>query len=202
MHLAAHARIDRAALGADVVVCSPYKFCGPHLGVLAADPDLLAGLRPDKLLPSSDAVPERFELGTLPYELLAGTAAAVNYLAGLGEGEDRPARLTDAFARLATHEHVLRSRLEEGLRERGAAIYSRAARRTSTVLFDLPGRSAGDVSLGLAAQGITAPAGCFYAIEASRHLGLGDHGAVRAGLAPYTDADDVTRLLTALDVLL
>ena len=202
VHLAAHARIDRAALGADVVVCSPYKFCGPHLGVLAADPDLLAGLRPDKLLPSSDAVPERFELGTLPYELLAGTAAAVNYLAGLGEGEDRPARLTDAFARLATHEHVLRSRLEEGLRERGAAIYSRAARRTSTVLFDLPGRSAGDVSLGLAAQGITAPAGCFYAIEASRHLGLGDHGAVRAGLAPYTDADDVTRLLTALDELL
>ena len=94
VHLAAHVRVDRAALGADIVVCSPYKFCGPHLGVLAADPDLLAGLRPDKLLPSSDAVPERFELGTLPYELLAGTTAAVNYLAGLGEGDDRPTRLT------------------------------------------------------------------------------------------------------------
>ena len=79
------------------MVCSPYKFCGPHLGVLAADPALLADLRPDKLLPSSDVVPERFELGTLPYELLAGTTAAVDYLAGLGEGEDRPARLDQAF---------------------------------------------------------------------------------------------------------
>ena len=202
VHLAAHVRIDRATLGADIVVCSPYKFCGPHLGVLAADPDLLAGLRPDKLLPSSDVVPERFELGTLPYELLAGTTAAVNYLAGLGEGEDRPARLTRAFDRLAAHEHVLRTELEEGLRDRGASIYSRAARRTSTVLFDLPGRTAGDVSLGLAAQDVAAPAGSFYAIEASRHLGLGDHGAVRAGLAPYTDAGDVDRLLAALDPVL
>jgi len=199
VHLAAHVRVDRTALGADLVVCSPYKFCGPHLGVLAADPDLLAGLRPDKLLPSSDAVPERFELGTLPYELLAGTTAAVDYLAGLGEGGDRPTRLTRAFARLAANEHVLRTRLEDGLRERGATIYSRAGRRTSTVLFDLPGRAAADVSLGLAAQGVNAPAGSFYAIEASRHLGLGDHGAVRAGLAPYTDASDVDRLLEALD---
>ncbi|HEY5978678.1 MAG TPA: cysteine desulfurase-like protein [Microlunatus sp.] len=201
VHLAAHVRIDRVALGADVVVCSPYKFCGPHLGVLAADPDLLAGLRPDKLLPSTDAVPERFELGTLPYEFLAGTTAAVDYLAGLGEGEDRPTRLTTTFDRLAAHEHVLRTLLEAGLRDRGATIYSRAARRTSTVLFDLPGRSAGEVSLRLAAHGVTAPAGSFYAIEASRHLGLGDHGAVRAGLAPYTAADDVARLLAALDDL-
>ena len=199
VHLAAHVRVDRTALGADVVVCSPYKFCGPHLGVLAADPDLLARVRPDKLLPSSDAVPERFELGTLPYELLAGTTAAVDYLAGLGEGGDRPTRLDRAFARLAANEHVLRTQLEDGLRGRGATIYSRARRRTSTVLFDLPGRAAADVSLALAGRGVNAPAGSFYAIEASRHLGLGDHGAVRAGLAPYTDADDVDRLLAALD---
>ena len=201
VHLAAHVRVDRTALGADVVVCSPYKFCGPHLGVLAADPGLLAGLRPDKLLPASDAVPERFELGTLPYELLAGTTAAVDYLAALGEGGDRATRLTRAFSRLATDEHVLRTQLEEGLLARGATIYSRASRRTSTVLFDLPGRTADVVSIGLAARGVTAPAGCFYAIEASRHLGLGDRGAVRAGLAPYTDADDVERLLSALDHL-
>ena len=202
VHLAAHVSIDRAALGADVVVCSPYKFCGPHLGVLAAAPHLLAGLRPDKLLPSSDSVPERFELGTLPYEQLAGTTAAVDYLATLGDGADRPARLTEAFARLGANEYVLRTQLEEGLRERGATIYSRAAVRTSTVLFDLPGHTADEVSLGLAAAGVTAPAGAFYAIEASRHLGLGDHGAVRAGLAPYTDAGDVERLLTALHTLL
>ncbi|MCZ0997221.1 aminotransferase class V-fold PLP-dependent enzyme [Streptomyces mirabilis] len=86
VHYTAHTFVDLARLGADFFVCSPYKFLGPHHGVLAAAPALLETLRPDKLLPSSDAVPERFELGTLPYELLAGTRAAVDLLAGLGTG--------------------------------------------------------------------------------------------------------------------
>jgi selenocysteine lyase/cysteine desulfurase len=202
VHLAPHALVDVAALGADFFACSSYKFLGPHCGVVAGRPELLEQLHPDKLVPSSDAVPERFELGTLPYELLAGTTAAVDYLAALGEGEDRPTRLTQAFARLGTNEHALRTVVEDGLRERGATVYSRASRRTSTVLFDLPGRTAPQVSSGLADHGVTAPAGSFYAIETSRHLGLGDHGAVRAGLAPYTDVDDVARLLSALDELL
>ena len=79
------------ALGADFFACSPYKFLGPHCGVLAADPALLETLRPAKLLPSTDAVPERFELGTLPYELLAGTTAAVDFLASLGPAGRAPA---------------------------------------------------------------------------------------------------------------
>ena len=83
VHATAHVATDLPASGADFWVCSPYKFLGPHLGVLAARPELLETLRPAKLLPSSDAVPERFELGTLPYELLAGTTAAVEFLAGL-----------------------------------------------------------------------------------------------------------------------
>lgn len=198
VHLAAHVRIDRVAIGADILVCSPYKFCGPHLGVLAASPALLETLHPDKLLPSTDVAPERFELGTLPYELLAGTTAAVDYLAALGDGTTRPERLDDAFHLLATAEHALQARLEEGLAERDARIYSRAERRTSTVLFDLPGQDAAGVALRLAAAGVTAPAGHFYAIEASRLLGLGDHGAVRAGLAPYSSPDDVERLVAAL----
>ena len=198
VHLAAHVRIDRAALGADVVVCSPYKFLGPHLGVLAASPALLETLRPDKLLPSTNVVPERFELGTLPYELLAGTIAAVDYLAALGDGATRTERLDDAFDRLTEAEHALQARLETGLLARGATVYSRAARRTSTVLFDLPGEDAGTVALRLAAADVAAPAGHFYAIEASRLLGLGDRGAVRAGLAPYSCSADVDRLLAAL----
>src|SRR3954449_5523044 len=84
VHLTAHSPVDVQALGADFYTCSPYKFLGPHCGVLAADPDLLETLRPAKLLPSTDAVPERFELGTLPYELLAGTTAAIDFLASLG----------------------------------------------------------------------------------------------------------------------
>lgn len=198
VHLAAHVRIDRAALGADIVVCSPYKFCGPHLGVLAASPALLETLRPDKLLPSTNVVPERFELGTLPYELLAGTTAAVDYLAALGDGATRPEQLDDAFSRLTRVEHVLQARLEEGLAQRGATIYSRATRRTSTVLFELPDQDSTEVARRLAAAGVTSPAGHFYAIEASRVLGLGEQGAVRAGLAPYSSPDDIERLLTAL----
>ena len=86
MHAAAHCPIDMAALGADFLVCSPYKFLGPHCGVLAGRVPLLEALRPDKLLPSTDVVPERFELGTLPYELMAGTTAAVDFLAALVAG--------------------------------------------------------------------------------------------------------------------
>ena len=81
VHLAPHTLVDMAALGADLLACSPYKFLGPHCGVVAGRPELLEGLRPDKLVPSSDTVPERFELGTLPYELLAGTTAAVDFIA-------------------------------------------------------------------------------------------------------------------------
>ena len=89
VHLTAHAPVDVAALGADIYACSPYKFLGPHCGVLAAAPDLLESLTPEKLAPSPDSVPERFELGTLPYELLAGTTAAVDFLAGLDPGRYR-----------------------------------------------------------------------------------------------------------------
>ncbi|MFF0511779.1 cysteine desulfurase-like protein [Streptomyces sp. NPDC004250] len=204
VHYASHAVVDPAALGADTLVCSPYKFLGPHLGVLAARPDFLETLRPDKLLPSSDAVPERFELGTLPYELLAGTRAAVDFLAGLEPDAHggRRERLVASFAALERHEDALRRRIEAGLADLGGiTVHSRAARRTPTLLFTVAGLSPAEVYRRLAERGVDAPAGTFYALEASRHLGLGDEGAVRVGLAPYTSADDVDRLLTALAAL-
>ena len=224
VHAAAHACLDVAALGADLLVCSPYKCLGPHCGVLAGSPELLGRLRPDKLLPSSDDVPERFELGTLPYELLAGVTACVNVLAGLAgsapmepdeagdsgaigsDGRDRRngsrrAHLAVAFAAIEAHEDRLRARIEETLAEVGAQVYSRAAVRTPTLLFRLPGVADGEVRRGLAARGVNAPNGAFYAIECSRHLGLGAAGAVRVGLAPYTDDDDVDRLAAGLRAL-
>ncbi|MFE1991113.1 cysteine desulfurase-like protein [Streptomyces parvulus] len=201
VHYASHAVVDPAALGADTLVCSPYKFLGPHLGVLAARPEFLETLRPDKLLPSSDAVPERFELGTLPYELLAGARAAVDFLAGLETeaGGTRRERLVASFAALEAHEDALRGRIEQGLADLdGVTVHSRAARRTPTLLFTVAGLSPAEVYRRLAERGVDAPAGTFYALEAARHLGLGDEGGVRVGLAPYTSADDVDRLLTAL----
>jgi cysteine desulfurase family protein (TIGR01976 family) len=202
VHYAAHVAVDLPALGADTLVCSPYKFLGPHLGVLTGRAELLDSLHPDKLLPSSDAVPERFELGTLPYELLAGTRAAVDFLAGLAPGTAGPGRrerLVAAFEAMEEHEDRLRARIEKGLAELpGVTLHSRAGHRTSTLLFTVEGVAAAEVSSRLAEHRVDAPASHFYALEASRHLGLGDEGGVRVGLAPYNDDADVDRLLKAL----
>lgn len=205
VHLTPHAYVDVAALGADFFACSPYKFLGPHHGVLAADPALLETIEPDKLLPATDAVPERFELGTLPYELLAGTTAAVDFLADLvpgpvaRAGSSRRARLRVSMGALEEHEALLFGRLLGGLRALpDVVLHGSPARRTPTVLFSVRGRSPGEVYQALAGAGVNAPGGSFYALEASRWLGLGDDGAVRAGLAPYTDESDIDRLLAAV----
>ena len=201
VHHAAHASVDLQAMGADVVACSPYKFFGPHCGALAADPAFLETLHPDKLAPSSDAVPERFELGTLPYELMAGTVAAVDFMADLVPGEGtRRERLVRSMAAVEQHESVLRARIEAALVELpGATLYSRAAHRTPTLLVDFAGHDSSAIYRFLAGRGVNVPASSFYALEASRALGLGDAGALRIGLASYTDDDDVDRLLDGLE---
>ncbi|WP_232664105.1 cysteine desulfurase-like protein [Pseudonocardia sp. TRM90224] len=200
VHYTAHAGVDVTALGADFFACSPYKFLGPHCGVLAASPELLETLRPQKLLPATDAVPERFELGTLPYELLAGTTAAVDFLAGFDRTDGtRRDRLLASASAVEAHEERLRGRIEEGIAALPRTrIFSKAAHRTPTLLVGFTDRAPGDAYTFLAERGINAPAGSFYALEASRHLGLGDTGALRIGLAPYVDDNDVTRLLEAL----
>jgi cysteine desulfurase family protein (TIGR01976 family) len=199
VHLTAHRPIDVAAIEADFFVCSPYKFLGPHCGVLAASPRLLEGVSFENLLPQTDIVPERFELGTLPYELMAGTTAAVDFLASLGAGERRRARLMAAMNAIEAHEDELRAVIEDGLtRLPGVVVHSRARERTPTLLVTFEGRAAGDAYAFLAARGVNAPAGSFYALEASRRLGLGDDGGLRIGLAPYTDGGDVERLMAGL----
>src|SRR6266702_1730036 len=136
VHHTAHATVDLPALGADFYVCSSYKFLGPHMGVLAAAPALLETVWPDKLLPSTNVVPERFEFCTLPYELLAGARAAVDFLADLSPASagTRRERLVATYTALNEHEDVLRTRIETGLAElESVHVYSRAARRTPTL---------------------------------------------------------------------
>src|SRR5918997_5460672 len=199
VHATAHLPVHVDALGADFFVCSPYKFLGPHCGALAAAPALLEGLRPQKLLPSPDVVPERFELGTLPYELLAGTTAAIDFLAGLGTGHTRRDRIVTALGAIGAHEDRLRERIEQGLAELpGVTVLSRAAHRTPTLLVTFADRESAAAYAFLAERGVHAPAGTFYALEPARRLGLGDTGALRIGLAPYVDASDVDRLLVGL----
>ena len=179
VHLVPHAAVDLAALGADFLVCSPYKFFGPHCGVLAARPELLESLQPDKLLPSSDAVPDRFELGTLPFELMAGTTAAVDFIAGLSPQATgtRRERVLASMAVVEAHEDALRLTSSPAWPTLdGVVLHGRAAERTPTVLFTVPGRDPAAVSELLAEEGVNAPAGSFYALEAARWMGLGAAG--------------------------
>ncbi|GAA4056373.1 cysteine desulfurase-like protein [Actinomadura miaoliensis] len=206
VHYTAHQFVDVPALGADLFVCSPYKFLGPHCGVLAADPELLETLHPDKLVPSTDVVPERFELGTLPYEILAGATAAVDFLAGIapGGGATRRERLRASLHAVDEHELRLRGLLEDGLAALGAdvVVHSRAADRTPTLLVTLPGRKTWDAYEFLLGRDVLAPAGSFYAYEPFRRLNLDDEHALRLGLAPYNDDTEVARVLDGLAAFL
>jgi cysteine desulfurase family protein (TIGR01976 family) len=201
VHLTPHASVSLAESGADFLGCSTYKFLGPHAGVVAGRPELLERLQPDKLVPAPEQVPERFELGTLPYELMAGAIAAVEFLADLAPGDTttRRDRLTTSIAALEAHEDRLRERVENGLADLdGVTLYSRAEVRTPTILATFGRHDARDVARHLAAHGVNAPAGTFYAYEPARRLGLGEDGGLRVGLAPYSEDEDVDRLLDAL----
>jgi cysteine desulfurase family protein (TIGR01976 family) len=206
VHFAAHELVDVPALGADLFVCSPYKFLGPHCGVLAASPHLLETIHNDKLLPSTNVVPERFELGTLPYEMLAGATAAVDFLAAIAPGDatERRGRLRASYDAIHAHEERLLRRLEDGLAKLGddVVVHSRAERRTPTLFLTLPGRRTAQASEFLAARDVLAPAGSFYAIEPFRRLALDDEGGLRLGLAPYVDDSDVDRVLDGLGAFL
>ncbi len=150
-------------------------------------------------------MPERFELGTLPYEMLAGVTAAVDALADLlDQPGDLPRRerLAASMSAVGEHEDALLARLLGGLDDLpGVRVHGSPARRTPTVLLGVDGHDPAAVQQHLVDRDVLAPAGSFYALEASRHAGLGDAGGVRVGLSPYSTADEVDRLLTGLAAL-
>lgn len=201
VHLTPHASIDMQELGADFYGFSFYKLLGPHCAAIAASPELLATLNNDKLLPSTSAVPERFEYGTLPYELMAGCTATIDYLANLVESNlpTRRERIIHSMQELEKYEEKLFGYMESEIESLpGVRTYGHAAKRTPTIYFNLEGVAGAQVYKHLAKLKVNAPAGNFYALEVSRALGLGDLGAVRAGLAPYSTINDVTRLIEGL----
>jgi cysteine desulfurase family protein (TIGR01976 family) len=187
VHAVPHRQVDVAALGCDALACSAYKWFGPHVGILWARPELLAELSPDKLRPSPDTVPDRWELGTLPFEALAGVRAAAQFVGAL----DREA--------VRAHEGRLLAQLVEGLGAvEGVTLYGAARDRTSTVMFTVAGRSSTDVAAELARAEIAVWDGNYYALELSRVLGLEPEGAIRAGVVAYNESGDVERLLEAV----
>lgn len=200
VHYAPHRRIDVRALGCDFLACSPYKFFGPHAGLLWGRRDLMERLRPFKVPPAADTTPERWETGTMNHEAMAGITAAIDWIAGLAPGApDRRSALTAAFARIGEHESPLLERLLDGLAEIPAVRVHgppRGSPRTPTVAFTVEGRTADEVAERLGAEGVCVWAGDFYATGVVERLGLAESGGVvRAGIAPYTTTSDVERLL-------
>ncbi len=200
VHATPHVPVDVGLLGADFYVTSAYKWCGPHVGAVVADPALLDILRPDKLAPAPDSGPERFERGTLPFADLAGVSAAVEHLAWLagppGEASRRE-RVLASMAAAEAHEQELFRVLLGGLDAmEHVTTYGKAARRTATAYFTVAGRTPGEVAGHLARRKINVWNGDSYAWELAGALGLRDSGgAVRAGLLHYNDRSDVDRLL-------
>ena len=187
VHYAPHGPIDVAAAGIDVLLCSPYKYFGPHLGVAFARAELLERWRPYKVRPAAnEPLGHRFETGTLPHELLAGFVAAVRYVDSVG------------FDAILAHERDLGERFLAGLPEhcRLHGLPSMDG-RVPTFCFDVDGISSKDVATRLGEQQIAVWHGNYYAVEVMKRLGLPD-GAVRAGFLHYNTAEEVDRLLDAL----
>ena len=204
VHASPHVPIDVAALGADFYACSSYKFCGPHTGAVTADPALLEELRPAKLVPASNGVPERFERGTPQFELLAGVRAAVDWLAGLTDAPgERRARVTASFSAIEARLQGLLAQLVEGLSSiEAVTMLGAPRRRTSTVSFVVAGHTPREVAAGLAADGIAVWDGDNYAYELMKRFGFADSGgAVRASIVLYTTGDEVDRLVEAVRAL-
>jgi cysteine desulfurase family protein (TIGR01976 family) len=201
VHLTPHAVISAKEIGADFFGFSFYKLMGPHCAALAASPELLKSLNNDKLLPSTFNVPEKFEFGTLPYEIMAGATAAIDFIADMapGQGKTRREKIINSMNALEAYEDDLLVYMESAIKSLpGVTMYGHAKHRTPTLYFSFANVPSGDIYQAMVAKKVNVPAHNFYALEVSRKLGLGDDGALRAGLAPYSTRDDVDRLVSGL----
>ena len=201
VHLTPHAVISAKDIGADFFGFSFYKLMGPHCAALAASPELLKSLNNDKLLPSTFNVPEKFEFGTLPYEIMAGATAAIDFIADMapGDGKTRREKIINSMNALEAYEDELLVYMESAIKSLpGVTMYGHAKHRTPTLYFSFANVLSGDIYQAMVAKKVNVPAHNFYALEVSRKLGLGDDGALRAGLAPYSTRDDVDRLVSGL----
>jgi len=205
VHLTPHSAIDFKAIGADFIGFSSYKIFGPHCGTLVADPALLDSIKNDKLAPSTTAVPERFEFGTLPYEIMAGVTASIDFIAGMDHEAtgSRRERIVKSMKALEDYEHPLFEYMEAQIKSLpGVKTYGHAKHRTPTLYFSFEGKNGVDIYKHLASAKVNAPCHNFYAYEASHKLGLGDGGALRAGLAPYSIKEDIDRLVAGIQSFL
>lgn len=207
---APHGPIDVQDIGCDFLVCSTYKFYGPHQGVLYGRREVLETLTPYKVRPAPDALPDCFETGTQNHECLAGVLGALEYIEALAdEGlTDRRSRLHSGMANMEAYEARLGWQLIDGLSKipnlkiHGITNPNRAAHRVPTVSFALDGRNSKELASALVDKGIYSWAGYSYALEPARRLGLLDHGGVvRFGIAHYNTEEEMERVIQAVAAL-
>jgi cysteine desulfurase family protein (TIGR01976 family) len=191
VHYAPHGPIAVAGWDVDVLICSPYKFFGPHLGVAYGRAELLEALRPYKVRPAPDVpLGSRFETGTLPHELMAGFVAAVDYIGSIG------------WDALQAHERMLGEQFLAGLPERVELYGLRTMDgRVATFAFNVEGVATPDAATRLGDAGYAVWHGNYYALEIMKRLGLEQEGAVRAGIVHYNTPAEVDGLLAAIDAL-
>lgn len=204
VHFAPHGRIDVRASGTDFLVSSAYKWFGPHTGCLYGRHDLLGDVAPYKLRPSPETAPDRWETGTQAFESLAGVTAAVDHVADLGAGVTRRERLDAAYDAIFRHEQALSSRFLSGLSEMPhVRLHGRPVPqgRTPTFAVEVESMTPADVAADLARRGIFVWAGDYYAVEVMARLDRAAEGLVRIGFVHYTTADEVDRVLAALERL-
>jgi cysteine desulfurase family protein (TIGR01976 family) len=207
VHYAPHGPLDVQEWGCDFLACSAYKFFGPHVGVLWGKREWLEQLPAYKVRPASDRLPDRWMTGTQNHEGLAGAAAAVEYLAEIGGGPDRRQALRTGMAAIQEYEAGLSRRLLQGLAERprirvwGITKPEQLAWRVPTVAITMTGRNVGEMAEELARRQIQVWSGNMYALELTERLGLEPGGVLRIGCAHYNTAEEIDRLLRALDEL-
>ena len=211
VHFAPHGLIDVKALDCDFLVCSPYKFFGPHMGTLYGKREHLQRFKPYKVRPAADAIPDCWETGTQAQELIAGIGAAVDYVAGVGRHCDLSAKsrreaLRAAYRATVPYERTLLTKLLDGLSAiRGVKVYGitdpkRFGERCSTISLRIGQHHPTEIAKFLGDRGLFTWDGNFYAINLSERLGVEPKGGVlRIGLVHYNTAEEVDRLLSALE---
>ncbi len=209
VHLAPHREIDVVDLNCDYLVCSAYKFFGPHIGVLYGRRDRMMELTPYKLRPAPDSLPGRWMTGTQNHACIAGAAAAVEYLASLSDiadnGTNRRLRIKDSMTAIASYESQLISRLIEGLTSiAGIKLFGiteshRLSERAPTVSLQVHGKKSIDVARYLGTQGVFSWHGNYYALPLTQALGTEPDGMVRLGCMHYNTMDEINRTLELVE---
>lgn len=203
VHYAPHFTIDVQSIGCDFLLCSAYKFYGPHVGLLYSRPGLLDRLPTDRLRTAGQTAPYSIETGTLNHAAIAGVDAAVKFLASLGKGNTLRTQLMDAFQKISQHEYQLARHLHDGLKKIDGVVpvgqeFSSTA-RTPTVSFTMKGKTPEQVCARLAEKNICAWDGHFYAIRAIEVLGLLEQGGVtRLGISLYNTPSEIDFVLAEI----